>query len=121
MVSLTVDIKKYGVDINNLDEKVTSALRKELKQQLSELNVYARKNHRFRAHTGMLEKSITTEMDGNGLVGEVGLDDSIAYYGKYVHEGHHSWAPDRFLNDALDKRAPYIEEGVKRAIEEATA
>lgn len=119
MVSVTVDVSMTGLDLGNLGPKVENALRKELKYQLSEVQLEARKTHRYQTHTSMLEKSVTMEVQENGLVGEVGLDESIAYYGPFVHDGQRSWAPDKFLDEALDKREPYIMEGVEQAINEA--
>jgi Bacteriophage protein of unknown function (DUF646). len=120
MVSVTVDVEKFNVDISNLGEKMEQALRKELKNQLTEIQLQAQKTHRYQTRTGMLEKSVTTKVEDNGLVGEVGLDDSIADYGRYVVEGHGTWAPDPFLEEALEKREPFIQDAFEKAIKEVT-
>ena len=119
MLSVTVDVEKFNVNISHLSEKMETALRKELKQQITEIQSTARKEHRYKTRTGQLEKSVSTKIEDNGLVGEVGLDDSIADYGKYVVQGHGTWEPDQFLEEALEKREPFIQDAFEKAIKEA--
>jgi hypothetical protein len=102
-----------------------------MKHQLVEIQRQARKNHRYNTHTGALEKSINWKILQQGLVGEVYLEDSIADYGVYVHEGHgargksvlhgypYVWNPDRFLEKAVKDREVQIRWGLERAIQEA--
>jgi hypothetical protein len=59
---------------------------------------YAQENHRFDSQTGNLISAIKSEM--YGLSGRVYIDDYIADYGKYVHDGFKTWAPDTFVYDA---------------------
>jgi hypothetical protein len=74
----------------------------------------AQRRHAFKSRTGKLERSVRTEKTDDG--GSVYLDESIAPYAEYVHEGHGSWSPDRFLTDAEDER--YLDKLIDRAIDD---
>lgn len=52
-----------------------------------EIQMRARETHRFITRTGHLEASITTRHRPERLRSEVGLDDGVAIYGKFVHDG----------------------------------
>jgi hypothetical protein len=80
-------------------------------------------NHRYKRKGGLLQRSTREEVDKSGLSAKVFLDEGIASYGKYVHEGHGSWMPDRFLYNVAKRQKPYfiarINGAVKRIIEAA--
>ena len=62
----------------------------------------AKRSHRYKRRTGALERSIRTDKHDNG--GSVYIDDSIAPYGEYVHDGTKHIIADPFLMDAEDNR-----------------
>lgn len=95
-------------------EEVANALRITLKQQLGGVQSEAQHSHRFITRTGLLKNSIEKDVDQSGLIGVVQLNSAVASYGKYVHEGHHSWAPDQFLYIAFEKKR----QGIVNAINE---
>lgn len=47
----------------------------------------AREKHRFRARTGMLERSIKYQVNEGKCEGVIQIDSTIAPYGNYVHTG----------------------------------
>ena len=71
-------------------EKAPAATLKEMRRALREACVAvqftARTEHKFRAHTGALERAITYRVEQMKLEGIVFIDESVAKYGKYVHE-----------------------------------
>jgi hypothetical protein len=57
----------------------------------------------------MLERSIQYQVHPSGFQGFAFIEKGLAPYGVYVHEGHHSWQPDRFLINAFaDKTKDFI-------------
>lgn len=62
-------------------------LRLELKKDLKAVAIDARLHHDFRTKSGMLERSVQAQVDETGLSGKVFLDNGVASYGKYVHDG----------------------------------
>jgi len=79
----------------------------------------AKNHHRFITRTGALEESVTAEYTGNTV--RAYLDESIAPYGKYVHDGQRSWAPDPFLENAFTKHVRDIDGAIGEAVAKAMA
>lgn len=61
-------------------------LRQAVKESVLMVAEYAQDHHRFKAHTGQLERAVTTEMTSD-VTGEVFLDESVAPYAGFVHNG----------------------------------
>jgi hypothetical protein len=118
MIAVQIDMTDLQKIFSKIPDAIVRSVAKEMKNQVTEVQREARKTHRFETHTGMLEKSVQTEILDNGLTGEIYLEDSIADYGVYVHEGHGSWKPDQFLDEALKKREPEIRDRMEHAIKE---
>jgi hypothetical protein len=124
MIEITIDTHGLLDGLAKIPIELKKALRVEMKDQLTQVQREARVTHRhsnlsvkrrYRL-TGNLNRSVTVAIDPSGLIGEVGLDLQKAYYGPYVHEGHHGWAPDRFLDAALLKQEPKLRIGLENAL-----
>lgn len=78
--------------------------------------------HRFDSRTGSLVRSVAARVYDQGLTGSVELRNEIAEYGKYIHEGFKSWAPDPFIDVAMKKNLALIEQqitlGLQQVIDE---
>lgn len=72
-----------------------------------------------RTGSGMLARSVQIYVDPSGLVGEVFLDPGIAAYGRYVHGGFKSWAPDEFLYESMRFNAGAFVDHCKVGIDRA--
>ena len=141
MIEITIDTHGLLDGLAKIPVELKKALRAEMKDQLQNVQRTARKVHRHsqkydytfssashgaltgfkkrrRSYklTGKLNESVTVQIDPSGLIGEVGLDLQKAYYGPYVHEGHGSWKPDRFLDAALLKQEPKLRVGLENAL-----
>lgn len=57
------------------------------KMSLRDIRVGAQRDHRFITRGGFAEKSISDEVNSNGLGGKVFLDTGIAHYAPYLHTG----------------------------------
>lgn len=68
-------------------EKVRSGLRLALKRTASNIASEAKRTHRFKTRTGMLEKAVEFNVDDAAMKAEIYLNEAIAPYAKYVHEG----------------------------------
>ena len=75
-------------------------------------------HHRFTSRSNNLERSIQSNAEkvGDNVIGEVFLNDSVADYGKYVHEGHGSWRPDKFIEQAMARNEAKITSEIEAAI-----
>ena len=62
----------------------------------------ARAVHRFDRKTGDLQKA-TKQFEESANTFGVHIDETIASYGKYIHDGQRGWAPDRFLTNAFER------------------
>jgi len=113
-MQIIIDTSHIKKTFGDLPKEIEIEILIEMKEQLTQIQRLARINHRHITRTTMLNQSIQTEI--HGQTGEVGFDPSIADYGKYVHEGHGTWAPDRFIDQAVEQREPEIISGFERAI-----
>ena len=68
-------------------------LRQAVKESTLTVAEYAQDNHRFKSRTGQLERAVNTRML-NDLSGEVFIDNGIAAYAGFVHNGS---APHRIV------------------------
>ena len=112
-----------------LDKTMTKELRLASKKSASDVESYAKANHRFTTRSGDLVKSIIgfSNISKSGFGAEVGVrafDDSGNIlgtdYGIYVHEGHGSWGADKFIEKALDKNIKKIYARWQKAIDVAS-
>jgi hypothetical protein len=85
--------------IYEVPDYAEASLMEVMRSGIKKMESYAKRNHRFRSRTGALISSISSEI--YGLSGRVYIDDFIAPYGVYVHEGQRSWAPDQFIYKAV--------------------
>lgn len=70
-------------------------LRQAVKESTLTVAEYAQDNHRFKSRTGQLERAVNTRML-NDLAGEVFIDNGIAAYAGFVHNGS---APHRIVSN----------------------
>ena len=125
---LEVDLSNFEHEMASMPNTVMHGARRGVKTFLETVQEDARHVHRFMStsgirpsgryyrNTGMLEKSIETEV--KGVYGKVYLEDGIVEYGKYVHEGHGTWDPDQFIYEAWDRDKDRAQEFVETAIDQ---
>lgn len=75
---------------------------------------HAKREHRYKRKTGKLTRATQAELNQKG--GALYISDSLAHYGKYVHEGHKRWAPDKFLPEALNRVWPAVDKQIDNVI-----
>lgn len=123
---LTVDLSKFEDLCGKLPAVVEHAAMRAAKAELSTVQYIAKAVHRFQSTSGRrptgryyknthrLERSVQVEMTDTG--GRVYLDEGIADYGIYVHEGQRSWSPDQFVYDAFEAQKDDIVTGIGEAV-----
>ena len=103
--NIEMDFKEFEKAIRDYPKNLVKNLHRASKQSSARVEDYARQNHRFTTRTGNLVKSIL----GGASPFEVSLtlhDEGSNFgteYGKYVHSGHGSWQPDRFIFKSIEK------------------
>ena len=128
---LTFDLRPFEDLCGKLPAAVMNAARREAKTQLRVVQKTARTFHRFQStsgrresgryyrNTGRLEKSVKVEMTDDG--GRVYLEEGIADYGIFVHDGQRSWEPDQFVYEAFDDFKDDMIENIGNAVATAIA
>lgn len=87
-----IDYAKLSKAFEKTPLAAARELRLELNKGLRAIQIDARLHHRFKTNTGKLERSIQEDVDGSGLSGKVWLEESVASYGKFVHDGTGTFA-----------------------------
>jgi hypothetical protein len=85
-----IDYKKLSKAFEKIPIVAAKELRTELNKSLRAIQIDARLHHRFSqapGHTGQLVRSVQQDVEQSGLSGKVWLEESVAPYGKYVHDG----------------------------------
>jgi hypothetical protein len=82
-----IDYVKLSKAFEKIPLIASRELRSELNKGLRAIQIDARLHHRFKPHSGQLGKSILEDVSPSGLDGKVWLEESVAGYGKYVHDG----------------------------------
>lgn len=83
----SIDYEKLSKAFEKIPLVAARELRLELNKGLRAIQIDARLHHRFKPHSNQLEKSIQEDVSQSGLEGKVWLEESVASYGKYVHDG----------------------------------
>jgi hypothetical protein len=84
---VTVDTSKLVTALLKTGSSSLSTLRKEMGAQMERVQLSAKREHRFVTRGGMLANSILPFVSSSGLLGRVYLDQGLAPYGAFVHNG----------------------------------
>lgn len=98
-----------------IPDYATDAMQRILTRGIHEMEDYAKSNHRFTSRTGNLISAIRSDI--YNLSGRLYIDDFLCSYGKYVHNGQRSWAPDQFIYDAYNTLSDDIASEMKDQLE----
>jgi len=115
-----LNIKNIGEDLQkNLDRHMKLA-RKHIATLITKT---ARNEHRYNHRTGELRNATKSRSIKNAtsLIVKTYIDEGIAPYGKYIHNGTGTWSADPFINDAIKKNWNRINEIISKHIDEAMA
>lgn len=134
----SIDYKEFAEEFNKFPIEAAKEMRIELSKAARTIASDAKLHHRFKTKSGMLERAIKYIVSKSGLSAQIYIDDGIAKYGKYVHEGtdahqirpktkkalyfvknstkffskkgvnHPGTKPDKFLYEAADRQQPYF-------------
>lgn len=79
------------------------------------LESYARSHHRYTNRTGNLKKSTYFDVANEYIKGYI----NGANYGKYIIQGFKKWAPDDFLNEAVNNNLDKIDAMIQKELDKA--
>lgn len=114
-LKIEVDKKQLLAALAKSPETLEKNIGIALKEEMVSVVEESRNTHRFVTRTGMLDRSQQVRQLAPMTV-EGFLDEGIASYGVYVHEGHGTWAPDRFLFDSFTRHEDQFVTAVENAI-----
>lgn len=108
---------KVDIDTSRIVTYIKAGIDKAHQELIPILTNYAKQNHRYQNKTGNLTNSTVVRNVRQGL--EI---YSTSHYAEYVHEGHGTWEPDKWLEEAiknnekliLDTYDKYISEELRR-------
>jgi len=86
-LTYTIDLSRLSLALEHIENDVNNELRLALKESLRDVQHYARQNHDFESHSHKLEQAINYDIGPDGLSGRVFIDETLAPYGKWVHDG----------------------------------
>jgi len=116
MINVRIDSAEVEASLNKLASTCSqTTIRNVVYPYLSAVQTTARRRHRYTRRTGRLAESVQISTDQKG--GYVYLDSAMANYGKYVHDGQRSWAPDQFLYDAAMSEEKTLEVLIERELD----
>lgn len=142
-LKVSIDSKAFEKAIKKAPETMRRAIRAGMLEEMTEVQLDAKRTHRFTSRSHNLERSVLVKVSQDGLKGQVYLETGIAKYGPIVHEGRKkiraprnkvlafnmpgqglifrkevkAVKPDRFLFKAFNRRSKRIVIGLKKAIE----
>lgn len=146
-VKFQLDYLKLLAAAERSPELANEAMVLALGKSAKEVQTIARAKHRFRSRTTMLEKSVDYEVNTTEMEATVSLDESVASYAPFVHDGtnphriiarakkalrfvkggkfvfaksvwHPGTKPDRFLYEAGEAALPKINLIFARAVDD---
>lgn len=149
-VKFQLDYLKLLAAAERSPEPANEAMVLALGKSAREVQTIARAKHRFRSRTTMLEKSVDYEVDITEMDATVFLDEAVASYAPFVHDGtkphrivarakkalrfvnggkfvlvksvwHPGTKPDQFLYEAGEAALPKINLIFARAVDDLAA
>ena len=116
MLRVDIDTREL-MGLLEVPKRVEQYLKRDIVKITKLAEKQAMTQHRYKRRTGKLQYA--TRGYVKDMTSVLMVDGRIANYGYYVHEGHRSWAPDRFLTRAGDKATREIEKAVSDALDRA--
>lgn len=95
----------------DIEKEILLELEKEFKLVVDK----AKRVHRFTTRTGRLERATLTDVQGKTV--RALIDDALAPYGKYIHEGFKTWSSDPYLEEKFDQDESKIIVELEKAID----
>lgn len=86
-VSFQLDYRRLLGAAERSPELAKEAMVLALNKSAREVQVIARAKHRFRSRTSQLEKSVEYEVDPSEMTATVQLNEALAPYAPFVHDG----------------------------------
>lgn len=86
-IQFQLDYLKLLAAADRSPELVKESVHLALAKSAREVQLVARAKHRFRSRTTMLEKSVDYEVDKAEMEATVFLDEAVASYAPFVHDG----------------------------------
>ena len=86
-MTFKLDYNKFSEAFNKIPIQAARELRKQMQDTTKAIVTDAKMHHRFKIKGGFLEKSIQKLIHPSGLSATVFLNEGVASYGKYVHDG----------------------------------
>jgi len=132
VLELQITSNNLAKALKELPQQLERELRLASKRVAVKVEKEAKSKHRFTTRTGRLVKSIKgygSASVSDSSITKKKLDTEVRIvlhneghplgtdYGKYVHEGHGSWSPDRFVFDAIERNKKRIINAWDEAIE----
>lgn len=118
MISISAKVDTSLLDaLSSRLPKVEAQVLDVIYKGLKKAEWHAKREHRYKRRTGKLTRATQAEFNPKG--GSLGINDAVAHYGKYVHEGQRSWAPDKFIPTALNRVWPAIDKQIDNVIDKA--
>jgi hypothetical protein len=118
VLSITTNADEVASDFKELDAALQRAVVKDgIGPFVNSIKVEAQRHHRYHRKTGRLERAIRATTDADS--GQVYIDEGLASYGRYVHDGTRKWDSDAFITDAYERKQLELDRDADRAVEKA--
>jgi len=113
-ISLPTELKSDSIfydALNAARDKIMNKMMKTVKEE-----------HRYNHRTRKLRNATYAKSEvksGELLNITIGVKESKAPYAKHIIDGHGTWQPDPFLENALDNTEEFIQRQLELAVEKA--
>lgn len=114
-MAIELEFKLESIDIPSVRE-FRKAIRKGLVRGNKLVKTEAQDIHRYNHRTRKLRRA-TKSRSIKTLGLRTYIDEQVADYGKYVHEGHGTWGADRFIDDSVKRNEKNIEKFIIEEID----
>ena len=114
MIEFEYDYEDATRALIELSEDIKGEVEKVLEESFAKVIKEAQSVHRFRSKTGRLVSAVQSEV--NGYTAKAFIDDRLAPYGGFIHDGFKSWSPDPFLEDAFRRNSPELDRAIDASI-----
>lgn len=92
-ISLSLDYKSLLSVAQAAPDMFRNTMGLALGKSARAVQAYARATHRFTSRSGNLERSVDYTVDADNLTATIELDQAVAFYGLFIHEGTGTWGP----------------------------
>jgi HK97 gp10 family phage protein len=119
-ISITIDSVQVERALLKFTDEAKKELRLKMKNAMRDVEIESKTVHpTYRTHSGQADRSIKSSANNDGTMGTVFIDDSVARYARFLHDGTKYIKAGKYMRNAFFRQEPKIRTSLQQAFKDA--